>query len=236
MTATIICQITDEIGACEWRYRDVFGRSRVERQAVLPASSFNTLQPDTDSIPVKLTHSGDVIGHVHYLERGFVGTDLLAVGVVDADVEQLDGLYCSAEVRARMLDDFKATQSTLTGVAIVGATSGVAARPIVVLPGDFRRPQDRTSSAWRRAPVVVERAARAVPRHEWRTRPTRIHRPADTEQRTAPAATSTSRPDPRTLGPIEIRPARLLTVAGRPVHDLAPEDAQLELRMRTGAL
>lgn len=150
---TVIMQVVDNLGQAAWlEERDAFGHRRCAEVGAQPAEDFAPFQPG--EIEITLRHGGQVVGAVDYLERA-PGGDLVAVAVLGCDVEQVEDLYVSAEIN-RVGDSYE-----LVRLAIVGATSGVAAKPLIVLPGDYRKSADR--GYWSRPPEVIVRAAEMVP-------------------------------------------------------------------------
>ena len=89
------------------------------------------------------------------------------------------------------------SRCTLTGLALVGQTAGVGARPVRAFDGDFRY---RRQSRW---PSILDRAGKAVGTECRWSRPAAltIHRPTDAELRIAAGlapleAPYTAAPDP----------------------------------------
>jgi hypothetical protein len=165
VTATVIAQVTDQLGHAMWEERDAFGHRRIAKVGVQPLADYCDTQPG--DVEIRLRHSGPRIGYLDYLEVGRDGGDLVGVGVVDVEPEVVEDLFCSAELRRIEVRCCDRPAFELCGLAITGATAGVGARPLVVLPGDYRRPVDR--GYWSRAPEIIERAAAATPTWQrWR--------------------------------------------------------------------
>ena len=175
MTCTIVAQVVDELGAACWRWRDRWGGDHVERIGAHPAASFDDQQPR--DIPISVGHDGPFLGEVAYLEHGLSNPDLYAVGILDdVDVDEVDGLYCSAELQAfTPPGTLIAERCQLTGLALVGVTAGVGARRVQAFPGDVRNRGAWSSST---TPDILTRCAAAIPaRWSRRRAPLHIHRP-----------------------------------------------------------
>ena len=99
MTTTVVCQVVDKYGTAAWWWTGAYGGRHLDRIQAHPAASFPDVQPGR--IPVSIGHGTEVLGYVDYLEHGFEhNTDLRAVATLDVDPEQVDGLYCSADLEA----------------------------------------------------------------------------------------------------------------------------------------
>jgi hypothetical protein len=178
MITTVVAQIVDQLGHAMWEWRGSFGGRHVERFEAHPAANFLDVQPG--DIPVELRHGGERLGSVAYLEHNIAGcTDLTAVCLLDdVEPEEVDGLYCSAEVGGtKRLGDLTVEDCKLQAVALLGQTAGVNARPVTAYSGDFRHSWER--ERWARRPKVLDRAAAACP-YEYRSArcELRINRPA----------------------------------------------------------
>jgi hypothetical protein len=189
---TIVAEVVTRDGDAVWR-----GVDRTEYQST-PASSFAEWQPGT--IGVNVAHQGPTIGHVDYLEcrPDSHNGSLMAVAVVDATAELVDGLFASPELRANSMftverhsyrldrrresyGTLTATTSVLDGVGLVSSTAGVTSTRVRAFAGDYRDVIDWGAIMSRRPPHILERAKAAAPWNLRTSRPhkLRIHRPAE---------------------------------------------------------
>jgi len=192
MTCTVVAEVVTADGDAVWR-----GLDRYEYQST-PASSFAEWQ--SGEIGVNVAHRSAPIGVVDYLEcrPDSHNGSLMAVAVVDADAELVDGLYASPELRANAMHTVErvsyrwdrrresygtltATESILDAIGLVSSTAGVTSTRVRAFAGDYRDPIGWGAITSRRPPAILERARAAAAWNLRTARPhrLRIHRPAD---------------------------------------------------------
>lgn len=155
MSTTVILQVSDALGWGRWTAPTSTGRD----VGVQAAAEFDTIQ--ALPIPVLYGHGGPQIGTLLHLERGFEGNgDLVGVGVLDVEPEQVVEMRCSAEVVGHYGRDMLiAHRIRLDAVALVSRTAGVGARAVRVYPGDYRSAAARSCWKWEvRSAGVITRA------------------------------------------------------------------------------
>ena len=238
MSVTIWGPIATEDGTTWWIDDIVHtapgGQLLVERRnrfADLPAAEFSTVQPD--HISVDLNHRGVELGQVVYLERD---QTLTAVAVLDdLEPDDLDS-FGPCKLSTLTAHDRVTGDVELRSCAIVKAAEAAAVglAPIQWIPGDIRRnalyhvPIGEIQPILRRAEQHCHRRGRYDPLRIQRPPPKIEHASGDGGELVladgepigvvAPEHRRQYRVIDGQWAELEIRPARILSVAGRPVR------------------
>jgi hypothetical protein len=224
---TLVGRVADQLGHAMHRRIGWDGHSATETRtfSAFPAGEYRELQPA--SIPVNLNHRTDrLIGEVVHLEEH--GGAIVAVATVSGPncIELLKNAgprYWSAE-----FDHLDGRDIELTGLAVVDRPAYSGLRPIEVHVDDVRDPAWRSRHSALNPDRLLERAAATHQHHRLHRRePHRIanHTQADPpEYRHLDIRAAGTHESGRWItlptgerAPLEIRPARITHVEGRPI-------------------